>query len=306
MSILSRNLEAKASSIPVNRGTSYQLINGRLVSIPDNQINYINKGYNINDIVYSIVKLIMDKVKVTNWGVYKIEDEQAYKQLISIQRKSNISHKEFLQSRSLHKKALTLVKNPGKLGELVKWPNEYESMSDHVASGVGFRLLTGNKYTWFNKLKGGANAGLPQEMWMLPSQYIDIYSTDTFPSRVTKYGFSMMPNLTYLPDEILHEKYWNPNWDINGMQLYGISPLKAALRLLGRNNSSLTASASAFENEGIKGVLHMKGTPGQVDGELLVQEVDRLKSTMIGEWSGTQNRGRIGLGERHGPTSSLV
>ena len=69
MSILSRNLEAKASSIPVNRGTSYQLINGRLVSIPDNQINYINKGYNINDIVYSIVKLIMDKVKVTNWGV---------------------------------------------------------------------------------------------------------------------------------------------------------------------------------------------------------------------------------------------
>ena len=296
MSILSRNLEAKASSIPVNRGTSYQLINGRLVSIPDNQINYINKGYNINDIVYSIVKLIMDKVKVTNWGVYKIEDEQAYKQLVSIQRKSNISHKEFLQSRSLHKKALTLVKNPGKLGELVKWPNEYESMSDHVASGVGFRLLTGNKYTWFNKLKGGANAGLPQEMWMLPSQYIDIYSTDTFPSRVTKYGFSMMPNLTYLPDEILHEKYWNPNWDINGMQLYGISPLKAALRLLGRNNSSLTASASAFENEGIKGILHMKGVPGQVDGEMLVQEVDRLKSTMIGEWTGTQNRGRIGLG----------
>ena len=40
-------------------------------------------------------------------------------------------------------------------------------MSDHVANGVGYRLLTGNKYTWFNKLKAGANAGLPEEMWLL-------------------------------------------------------------------------------------------------------------------------------------------
>lgn len=296
MSLLSRNLEAKATSIPIANGQSYQLINGRLVTIEDNQINYINKGYNINDIVYSIIKLITDKVRVTNWAVYKIEDETAYKQLTAIQRKSNISHKEVLKAKALHKKAFTLMDNPGKLGELVKWPNEYESMSDHVANGVGYRLLTGNKYTWFNKLKAGANAGLPEEMWLLPSQYMDIYSTDTFPSRVVKYGLSTIPNLIYQPDEVLHEKYWNPNWNINGQQLYGISPLKAALRLLGRNNSSLTASASAFQNEGIKGVLHLKGVPGQVDGEILVQEVGRLKKTMTTEWSGEENRGRIGLG----------
>lgn len=296
MSLLSRQLESKATSIPVSRGQQYQLINGRLVSIEDNQKNYIDKGYNINDIVYSIVKLIMDKVKVTNWGVYKIEDEQAYKRLKSIQRKSNISHKEFLELKSLSKKALVLSDNPGKLGELVKYPNEYESMSDHVASGVGYRLLTGNKYTWFNTLKGGANAGLPQEMWMLPSQYVDIYSTDSFPSRVEGYSVKGWPSVKYLPEEILHEKYWNPNWDINGQQLYGVSPLKAALRLLGRNNSSLTASASAFQNEGIKGILHMKGVPGQVDGEMLVKEVASLKQTMVTEWAGEANRGRIGLG----------
>ena len=65
---------------------------------------------------------------------------------------------------------------------------------------------------------------------------------------------------------------------------------------MGRNNSSLTASASAFQNEGIKGVLHLKGVPGQVDGEILVQEVGRLKKTMTTEWSGEENRGRIGLG----------
>ena len=104
MSLLSRNLEAKATSIPIANGQSYQLINGRLVTIEDNQINYINKGYNINDIVYSIIKLITDKVRVTNWAVYKIEDETAYKQLTAIQRKSNISHKEVLKAKALHKK----------------------------------------------------------------------------------------------------------------------------------------------------------------------------------------------------------
>lgn len=293
MSLLARRLESKAVTIA---GNSYQLINGRLVGIEDNQQNYLLKGYNINDIVYSIIKLITDKCRVTNWAVYKIEDENAYKQLVSIQRKSNITHKEFLKARSLQKKALTLSTNPGRLGELMKWPNEQESMSNHVANGIGYRLLTGNKYTWFNKLKAGANEGTPFEMWLLPAQFVNIYCTDSFPARVTKYSVNGWPGITYDPKEVLHEKYWNPNWNIQGQQLYGVSPLKAALRLLSRNNSSLTASASAFENEGIKGILHMKGKPGEIDSELLVAEVDRLKAAMINEWSGPKQRGRMGLG----------
>jgi len=296
MSLLSRNRETKGN-FPVNPLLTYQLINGRLISIEDNQQNYITKGYNINDIVYSIVRLITEKVKVTNWAVYKIEDETAYKQLVSIQRKSNISHKEFLQVKSLRKKALTLSKNPGKLGELMKWPNDRESMPEHVANGVGYRLLTGNKYTWFNRLEAGANKGVPQEMWLLPSQFVNIYGTDSFPSRVTKYDIAGFPNLQYLPDSVMHEKYWNPNWNINHSELYGVSPLKATINgLLRRNNSSMTASVSSFDNEGIKGILHMKGKPGEVDGEMLVQEVAALKQTMTKEWAGAANRGRIGLG----------
>ena len=295
MSLLQRKLKNNLST-PTRVGQSYQIINGRLVAIEDNQQNYITKGYNINDIVYSIIKLIMDKVAVTNWGVYTIEDEQAFKSLSSIQRKSNITHKDFLAAKSLQKKALTLTKDAGALGQLIKHPNEQESMNSHVANGVGYKLLTGNKYTWFNQLKEGANKGVPAEMWLLPSQYVNIFATDTFPARVLKYNLTNIPNLYFEKTEVLHEKYFNPNYAINGTQLYGISPLKAALKLLTRNNSSLTASASAFENEGIKGVLHLKGTPGNVDGELLVQEVDRLKATMVGEWSGSENRGRIGLG----------
>jgi HK97 family phage portal protein len=125
---------------------------------------------------------------------------------------------------------------------------------------------------------------------------VNIFSTDTFPSRIIKYNVNLWPTVYYQKEEILHEKYWNPNWEVNGTQLYGISPLKSALRLLQRNNSSLTASASTYDNEGIKGILHMKTQPGSVDGELLVQEVSRLKDRMISEWSGAENRGRIGLG----------
>ncbi len=49
-------------------------------------ISFVNDGYQANDIVYSIVKLITDKAKIAPWHVYKVVDEVAakkYKALMS-------------------------------------------------------------------------------------------------------------------------------------------------------------------------------------------------------------------------------
>lgn len=296
MSLLSRRLESKYSGIPVTNGPQYQLINGRFVPYTDNLTTYLIKGYNVNDIIYSIVNLIMDKCRVAPWGVYEVVDETAYKCLQGMQRKSSWGAKDYAMAAAYQSKALRLAKNPGKWAELLKYPNRNDTFNDYVANGIGYECLMGNNYTHAIMLDKGANAGTPQELILLPAQYINIFATDTFPSTVIKYNVNMWPNVDYLAKDILHEKTWNPDWQVNGTQLYGVSPLKASLRRMQNSNSGVDAQTSSFENEGIKGFAHLKSQPGNVDGELLVSEVERLASSMRNEYSGTSNRGRIAVG----------
>ena len=297
MSLLSRKIEAKrlATNIPVvQNAPQFQMINGRLVAYPDNQDNYIQKGYNVNDLIYSIINTIVQKCKVPQWGVYKIEDEQAYKSLQSLRAKKDFGANDYVKAVNLQRKALMPVSNPGKWGELLKYPNEQDTFTDFVGNGIAYKLITGNKYIWANILQGGANAGTPNELHLLPSQWTQILATDTFPTRVSGYNVSVW-NVNYSNDTVLHEKYFNPTWNINGDQLYGMSPLKAALLRLKKNNSLTLAEAATFQNEGVKGILYMKNQVGQVDGDMVLPEIQQLKKTMIGEWTGEHNRGRIGL-----------
>lgn len=298
MSLLYETLQTKrvANTLTPIPGPAYQLINGRLVSITDNPVNYLKSGYDVNDIVYSILALIMDKIRVSPWGLYRIKDEAAMKSYQGMQRKSLWMADDYRKIRDLRHKAIEIVKDPGRMGELLKYPNDDETMSDFVANGCGYKLAVGNKYIWADILEGGANKGLPQRLINLPAQYAEIEATDSFPvSIITNYVFQFWNTRKFTPDEILHEKYWNPNWNINGQQYYGVAPLKAALKLLNRDNSSLESSASRFQNKGIDGILHMKGVPGQVDGTALVEEVRTLKKTMINEWVGESNNGKMGL-----------
>lgn len=276
-------------------GSRFEIINGRLVSISDNPVNYLKEGYDINDIIYSILALIMDKIRVAPWGLYRVKDEAATKAFMAMQRKGIWAADDYRKMRDLRTKAIELVKDPGKMGELLKYPNDDETMSDFVANGCGYKLGVGNKYIWADILEGGANKGLPNKLINLPAQYGQIEATDSFPTIITAYLFQLWPNRKFKPEEILHEKYWNPNWNINGQQLYGVAPLKAALKILNRDNSSLESSANRFQNGGISGILHMKGVPGQSKGEDLVKEVRALKKQMVTEWQGPSNDGKMGL-----------
>lgn len=302
MSLIAQRLQTKLAptprsynSTPAGSTPNYQLLNGRLVAYDDNKITYLNKGYDLNDIIYSIITLVMDKIRVAPWGVYKIKDEQAYGALKGMQKKSDWGTTDYTKAAALQHKALEMVKNPGRLGDLMKFPNDEETMSDLVANGAGFKLLTGDTFVWANILKAGANAGLPIELWLLPSQYTNIYSTDTFPSRITGYDVNIWPDKKYLPSEVLHTKYWNPGWSVQGSQHYGVAPLKAALRLIQRNNSSMTASAATFQNEGVKGILYMDNQVGNVDGAEVAQEVSKMAATLRTEWQGERNRNKMGL-----------
>lgn len=274
---------------PINM-SPMRFVEGRLVTIEDNQLSYINSGYNINDIIYSIVGLIMDKVRVAPWDLYKVIDESSLKQYKGLMSKKDISASDFIKAKDYRKKALEPVKANSRIKEILQYPNEQEGFSDFVANDGGYLLLTGNSYVKNFPLQAGANTGQIGELYHLPAQWVSIFATSTFPARVTGYNVQTW-NLNYPPEEILHNKKWDPNWNIQGQQLYGMSPLKAALALTNRNNSANRVAAALFQNQGTKGVIYMDEPTFDI-GERKAQ-AKAVKELLHNEYTGEDTFGKI-------------
>ena len=276
----------------------YRLVNGQFVGIDDNKISYINNGYEINDVIYSIINLITDKVRMPEWGVYKVVDESSLKSYLGLMRKKDLTATDYKQALVYKTKALELV-NAGKLTELLQYPNEYETMQDLAALSAGFKMLTGDRYIWGETLQAGANAGKPYGLHVLPPQEVTIIANkSSYP--ITEAGYTMSSlGLNFTKEQVLHDKYANYDWDSQGGHLYGMSPLKAALKRLTRNNSAVKASAAMFQNQGVKGILFMddpRVLNGNFDPAQSKVQVEAVREKLTkGEWTGEDNHGRIGF-----------
>ena len=270
--------------------------NGLFIGPPDNQTSYIENGYQLNDIVYSAIQLILDKVSVAPWGIYKVEDEEELKRYRAIMSTKNISPKDYRQARESRRKSLVPIENyglqEGKLKELLTYPNESETWTAFVVSGMLYKLLTGNKYVWGDLLKAGANMGLPSFLYNLPADYVMLKVDNTFPAKVTSYEITSIGQ-TFDKAAVLHEKYSNPRWDANGGHLYGMSPLKAALQgVISRNNSAAKATAAQYQNRGLDQVLYLDD-PAERTSQDGVAMMENLKLKLKNEYTGVDNYGKI-------------
>jgi len=279
---------------------SYTMMGGTYVGIADNRKNYITDGYQVNDIIYTAVTLITDKVKLPEWAAYKVVDEAAFKSYQGLMRKKDISTQDFKKAVQYRKKALEPI-YVDRLSELLKYPNDYETFQDLVANSSGWKLITGGRTVWAQTLDLGANAGKPFQLHNLPYQEISIIATtNQFPIVEEAFVMTNLADAYFPKSQVLHDKYQNYDWDINGAHLYGMSPLKSALRRLSRSNSAIKASAAMLENQGVKGVLYMddpRVLSAGVDAMDTRKQVEAVKQKLVGkgEWVGSDNWGRIGV-----------
>lgn len=219
------------------------------------QKSFVDDGYIGNDIVYSIVKLITDKAKIAPFSVYKVIDEKAAKKYKAMASQKDINLKEL---DTLHKKAYELYTGDQRLNELLKYPNEEDCWSDLVEQWCGFKLITGNSFIYGKLIESGNNQGKPFELFALPSQYMAIIANiNVFPPTRAGYQLYYGQMWSFDTKEILHDKYFNPQWGITAGQLYGQSPLRAAAKNLTRSNEAKTAAVASFQNGGPAGVLFM-------------------------------------------------
>lgn len=242
------------------------------------QRSFVDDGYVANDIVYSIIKLITDKAKIAPFHVYKVVDEKAAKKYKSLAAQKDINLKEL---ETLHKKAYELYTGDQRLNELLKYPNEEDCWSDLVEQWCGFKLITGNSFIYGKLIEAGNNQGKPFELFALPSQFMAIIANiNVFPPTRAGYQLYYGQMWSFDTKEILHDKYFNPQWGVTGGQLYGQSPLRAAAKNLTRSNEAKTAAVASFQNGGPAGVLFMNDerfdpTSGQQQAQALKTAVSQ-------------------------------
>ena len=272
------------SSVSINRGiVTWQGADAQ---------SFVNDGYVGNDIVYSIVKLITDKARLAPFSVYKVIDERAakkYKALMS-QPERIENWKEIEELRT---KAFEHYTGDARLNELLAHPNDEDSWADIVEQWCAFKLVTGNSFVYGRLIEGGANEGKPLSINVLPAQYMAIIANvEVFPPVIAGYQLYFGKLWSFDRREILHDKYFNPQWNITGNQLYGQSPLRAAAKVLTRSNEAKTAAVSAFQNGGPAGVLFMNDD--RYDPISGASQAQALKKS-VSEKAGAQNFNQIAV-----------
>jgi HK97 family phage portal protein len=292
------------SLTPYNGAGRFVELGGQITWISDKLSEYVKEGYEANDIVYSAVMMVMDKVRCAPWALYKVTDEDSLKKYKGLIGKYGA--KDWAEALRLRKKALEPITSfntrLGKLNDLLKWPNEYCTWQDQVADGAGWKMIAGNEMLWANILDGGANQGVPQEFFHAPAQFTALLVKAGWPQRVVGYQMNAGNMIQWTKEQILHLKHWNPNYDVNGSGLYGMSPIKAAGKTLTANNAAKKAGSVQLDNNGAVGIVYVDDPIVPASGREAQRDV--VKRGWQKEQAGADNYGKVAFsGYKMGYTS---
>lgn len=231
----------------------YSFFTGLWFTLDDNKETYIREGYQRNADVYSVVSLISRKASLAPFRLYKVTDKKAFNEYQMHTKAQN--HKE---AQKYRKKALELVEDHP-LEKLLMRPNEAQGMQQFMESQYGFLLLTGDSYIYGQGPGDDSpNYGKYSELQTLPAQYVRIVGGGW---QQPVLGYRMIignQQVAFEAKEVLHIKYFNPEYGIDGRQLYGQSPLRALLNTINASNSADKARTKAFQNGGTAGLISSK------------------------------------------------
>ena len=224
------------------------LISGRVLYPDINEKKYVNDYCN-NSEVYAIIKRIAKTVSTVPFYEYSVRNSKSLNQYKSLTTNAQTTA-DLAKAELVRVKALDEITN-SETNKLLQQPNEYQSFSELIENLVGYKLITGNSYLWANRLESGKI----QELVVLPSQYVAIISDGTI-NGVEAYTFTLVGWDNLPASDVIHMKYFNPYFDTNGQQLYGLSPLQAAYRTVQRSNDAKDTSVGMLQNQGPKGILY--------------------------------------------------
>jgi phage portal protein BeeE len=271
----------------------FQVLNGNIISSAENGQDFLDKGFNKNDSIFSATQLVSEKIKMASWSPYTVKDEKALKSMRVILNKGEFSVKDIANLSYLKTKALELYDSDAKLTHLLKYPNDNDTFPDIVANSSVNKLLLGNRFIWADILESGANQGKPNSIELLPSQYVTLVVSRTWPFKILAYKIMAWGDLTFSKEKVFIDRYYNPNADINGTHLYGFAPMRPGEGIVDRSNSENMAAAMAFHNGGPRTIIWVD-EPAWSDATARLGQANAVKAILTSkEYSGAANSNKL-------------
>ena len=231
-----------------------------------NKPTYIDSGYLVNPIVYSIIKQRSDKARSVPYFVKRINDQAARKQLKMLDQatKGDYRPQQQIRRSGLFTKAFEekYIDFP------LEKPNANQSWGDIIALYETFMGAVGEFYLY--TLKGAVN-NEPMAVYVLPAHQMKIILKPNakmlgIESPISHY--MLIEGNQYIEFEeenVIHIKLPNPEYKSNGEHLYGLSPLRSALKNLQSSNLGLDGNVRTMLNSGAFGFVHGKGNTPLTD-----------------------------------------
>ena len=196
----------------------YQLHSGTPTVMLDNPTNYIREGYIGNPDVYSIINRIVRMSSQARLALYKTE------------------------------KGKWIEVTDHELCKFITNANPTMKMSEFREGHFIYKLAIGNSYWYKPLIDAGVNRGKATELWLMPSNNVQVLGGDTWMNPVGGYNLIRNTTISFKVEEVYHSKFFNPLFGDYGT-LYGLSPLKAAIRVISKQNQAVLTELKQFENQ---------------------------------------------------------
>ena len=203
----------------------HEIHSGQANIMPDNAISYIQNGYAGNASVYSIITRIDNMRK------------QAY---LKLYKKNKSGELDEVTEHELLR--------------FTKKVNDDTYTDDFITAHLVYLLTIGEFFVYRPALQTGINKGKVNELFELPSPEVEIIEGTLF-SPVRGYKIEGSYNIEFEKSEVYHSKLFNPLAK-EEKSLHGLSPLRAAARIVSKLNEIELTSLKQLNNQGAPYILY--------------------------------------------------
>ncbi|MFA5651023.1 MAG: phage portal protein [Proteiniphilum sp.] len=244
-----------------------------------NQEDYIRKGYSSNAEVYSILTKITDKANASIPYVYIDKEGVKFKK----------SRKDSVFNIAKHRlnvyKALEFAPEDNDLSELLKRPNPMQTWNEFSTLMRIFYFAQGEAFVY--REAGDDDCAI--SLHIVPAHLMSqvITNDELVGWKLNQFGRVREFEL----NDVMHFKKPNPNFDGQGGQVRGMSPLMAGLKYLQLDDKSMESWIRMMDNEGAKGLI----SPNHNNVELWLtpEQVSETEKSVDEKIHGSNNRNRV-------------
>lgn len=205
-------------------------------------------GYMGNNVVFSILQFKTRKIKNCPFVLYKVKNKtkaNRYKSLL----KDPTPH-SIVKAMQLKEQAFEIV-DGHKLLDLLENPSLSMARSEFYSLEMIYRDCVGGSIIYMEKLASGK-----YNLELLPSQEVE-FELNTM-GDIEYVRLRERPTIRIPYSECIHTRRPNPNWNLDGSHLYGLSMLQPINQVLTKYNSGTDAEVELFQNRGARGIITPK------------------------------------------------